>query len=422
MHTSGDASDISATPHSLTSHCENENENSKSSDKLTNKGDRFNDDRDKGDEANEELQLQLPLLSQDHELTKESGNEVEDEDDEYDYTGNDDDDDDSNGPRASSPAIVLFLKETMKSMLSIFSNQSGSFRNISQGFSIIFLFGTILGIVMPHDEHLPNSWYRLVSSIIGYTYFMSWSVSYYPQIITIYENGSIDGLSTDYTIITALNCICYALYNSFFFWDKRIRQQYQDENGGPDTPITVESNDVAFALHGLLVSTLLTIQVAYYNGFRTSPLSKATIILIIVLALTTGTYILCILLHIQGFRWIHFLKGMATLKILLASTGYIPQLMLNYRRKSTDGFNIWNIYLDFGGGLLSTVQIILDSVDLGDLRGGIMGNWAKLVLGMITLCADSAFLIQHNILYRNDPTSASDTRNDYTLCEDHEVV
>ena len=69
------------------------------------------------------------------------------------------------------------MTEKLKSIISIYSDQSGLFRNISQGFSLSALFGTILGIVMPHDENLSNPWYRIVSSIIRYTYFMTWSVS-----------------------------------------------------------------------------------------------------------------------------------------------------------------------------------------------------------------------------------------------------
>jgi len=49
---------------------------------------------------------------------------------------------------------------------------------------------------------------------------------------------------------------------------------------------------------------------------------------------------------------------------------------------------MWSIYLDFGGGLLSIFQLVFDSIDLGDLMGGIMGNWAKLALGVLTLCLD----------------------------------
>ena len=34
-----------------------------------------------------------------------------------------------------------------------------------------------------------------------------------------------------------------------------------------------------------------------------------------------------------------------------------PQVFLNYRRQSTEGWNVHNVLLDFGGGLLSLVQV-----------------------------------------------------------------
>ena len=205
------------------------------------------------------------------------------------------------------------------------------------------------------------------------------------------STGSVSGLSTDFIVLTTLNSLCYAIYNVFFFWNRGIQQEYRDEN--PDTPLIIESNDVAFSIHALIVSLALTIQVAYYNGFRSSPLSRVTIAFLVGFILTSGIYITCILLKIRGCQWIDFLHMMGVLKIVLAASGYIPQLILNSKRKSTKGFNMWNIYLDFGGGLLSMLQLICDSIDLGDLASGIMGNWAKLVLGMITLLADVSLIL-----------------------------
>lgn len=36
---------------------------------------------------------------------------------------------------------------------------------------------------------------------------------------------------------------------------------------------------------------------------------------------------------------------------------YVPQVVLNARRRSTTGWTIWNVILDFTGGLLSVVQV-----------------------------------------------------------------
>lgn len=58
---------------------------------------------------------------------------------------------------------------------------------------------------------------------------------------------------------------------------------------------------------------------------------------------------------------------------------------------------VWNIVLDAVGGVLSIVQLFLDSA-LADAErplNGVLGNISKLVLGLISLCFDAAFITQH---------------------------
>lgn len=44
---------------------------------------------------------------------------------------------------------------------------------------------------------------------------------------------------------------------------------------------------------------------------------------------------------------------------------YLPQVYLNYKRKSTVGWSIANIFLDFTGGSLSLLQQLIDTVARG---------------------------------------------------------
>jgi cystinosin len=74
---------------------------------------------------------------------------------------------------------------------------------------------------------------------------------------------------------------------------------------------------------------------------------------------------------------------------------YIPQVILNYRRKSTIGWSIWNILLDFTGGVLSVLQLVLDLKDFS----GITGNPAKFGLGFVSIIFDVVFMVQHYCLY-----------------------
>jgi len=77
---------------------------------------------------------------------------------------------------------------------------------------------------------------------------------------------------------------------------------------------------------------------------------------------------------------------------------YVPQVILNYQRKSTEGWSIWQILLDLTGGMLSDLQLVLDSAALQDFSG-ITGNLAKLMLGCVSIVFDAIFITQHYILY-----------------------
>ena len=238
----------------------------------------------------------------------------------------------SNGSQKIQTQISSFLKE----ILDIYSDQSGSCRNISKGLSIAAFFGAFLGIIVPKNTDLPSPVYRYISSMIGYMYFVAWSISFYPQIITNYRKKSTDGLSIDSTILGILNYTSYTIYNAFFFWDETIRQEYKDKHGA-DSEITVMSNDVAFAINGFLILCVTLGQIIYYDGLSKQPISKTCKLIVAGTLLVSMIYIICIFLKLPGFLWIDFLYMMATVKLILTIMTYIPQLYLNYQRKSTKG-------------------------------------------------------------------------------------
>lgn len=312
----------------------------------------------------------------------------------------------------SEGAIMFFIKD----LLSIYADQSGSCIVVSKGISVILAIGVMVGAIVPKDPDLPTPWYRFVSSSIGYIYFFSWSVSFYPQIITNYQKKVTDGVSTDAYILAALNYTCYTLYNVVFYFDGGIRQEYKDRYG-PDAIITVQSNDVAFSIHALVVTFLVVGQITYYGGFRNQPISSITKLIVLAVFLLSFVYIACIYLY--GYLWMDFLYLMASVKLVLTILTYLPQIILNYQRRSTDGWNVWNVIFDCMGGLFSMFQLILDSVDLGDVKGGLVGNWAKLLLGALTIGFDAIFLLQHYFYKFNmdDEHSVEGEDETYTLLE-----
>merc|ERR1711871_1611252 len=76
--------------------------------------------------------------------------------------------------------------------------------------------------------------------------------------------------------------------------------------------------------------------------------------------------------------------------------------MGNWSRKSTGGWNIYNVLLDFTGGLLSTTQLVIDAMAQNDWSG-VQGDPAKFGLGFASMFFDIIFAFQHYCLYR--PTS-----------------
>jgi cystinosin len=89
---------------------------------------------------------------------------------------------------------------------------------------------------------------------------------------------------------------------------------------------------------------------------------------------------------------------------------YVPQAWMNYKRKSTEGWSIGNILLDFTGGLLSVLQMFLLSINYNDWSS-IFGSPTKFGLGFFSILFDILFIIQHYILYRTNSFNGMRTHN-----------
>ncbi|KAI7828282.1 PQ loop repeat-domain-containing protein [Kickxella alabastrina] len=227
-----------------------------------------------------------------------------------------------------------------------------------------------------------------ISTVLGWTYFVAWSVSFYPQIILNYRRKSVEGLSIDFLIYNVYGFACYALFNTAFYFSKSIQDEYSHRNNGHSH--LVRANDLFFSYHALLLSLTTFLQSLYYK--RTSTQRASTVSISYFLLTLTG---LLVLLACGsggdaaagvGGKW-------GVYEVVLVK--YVPQIWLNYCRQSTVGWSVHNILLDFTGGCLSFVQLFLDAIREGDV-GGVWGN---------PVGFDLVFLVQHYVLYteRYDP-------------------
>lgn len=271
-----------------------------------------------------------------------------------------------------------------------FTDDSGDFREICKGFGFIFLLGFILGIsVPPNTNQFNTDWYPYLSSILGYTYFVAWSISWYPQLILNMKRRTTEGLSVDLVTLNVLGFAAYATFNSAFFWSDKIKEEYRGTHDGQEN--LIQSNDVAFSLHAILMSSITLCQIGYYDGFRQRPPAKLTIAFVGIAIVIS--YVYALLIESQKkedveqhprLTWMNFLYWLSYLKLAITTIKYCPQAFLNYSRKSTIGWNIWGVILDFSGGILSLMQLVLDCWNLGDFSG-ITGDIPKFLLSWLSI-------------------------------------
>ena len=291
--------------------------------------------------------------------------------------------------------------------LSPLMDEKGNPLSIVMGLFSIALCGTIIGSVMPKAKEFHSVAYSYLSSCLGYTYFFAWSISFYPQAITNYRRKTTQGLSVEFSSLNVLGFACYSAYNVVLFFSSEVQELYKHRYNSEQIP--VQSNDVAFVLHALLLSSITLYQILHYDGMaRARQMSKTILTMMgLIMAVAVGGAVL-VVGGFWGVNWLDYIYALSLCKIVVTLVKYMPQVYLNWKRKSTAGWSIWQILLDLTGGFLSNLQLVLDCAALSDFSG-ITGNVAKLILGQASIFFDVIFCLQHYVLYPSSPPRSIDT-------------
>lgn len=88
-----------------------------------------------------------------------------------------------------------------------------------------------------------------------------------------------------------------------------------------------------------------------------------------------------------------YVYALSYCKVFITLIKYVPQVYLNYERKSTKGWNVWNVILDISGGIFSVLQLVGDCLALKDWTG-LTNDLPKFFLGALSIFFDVGFLIQ----------------------------
>lgn len=208
----------------------------------------------------------------------------------------------------------------------------------------------------------------IISSIVGWVYFVAWSISFYPQIFINCKRKSVTGLSFDFLALNFMGHTLYAIFNICLYWVPYIENQYFERHPKGLNPVLL--NDVFFSIHASVI-TLFTIGQCFVyerGNQRVSYTAQGF------LAFFSLTIIVTVVLSIvEKMPWLDFLYTISYIKLAITLLKYVPQAVLNYRRKSTVGWSIGNILLDFTGGILSMLQMIMNAYNFSKI-------WSFLVI------------------------------------------
>ncbi|KAK5993247.1 Cystinosin-like protein [Cladobotryum mycophilum] len=266
---------------------------------------------------------------------------------------------------------------------------------------------------------------RFLSGLFGWIYFIWWSASFYPQPLLNYDRKSTTGTTVDFPLINCLGYLAYSISNIAFYYSPLIRSQYAARYH--NTTPTVQFNDVTFAVHALILSIITASQYFLSSAwsFGPNPGNKPSRFILgifgggILGVLTTLLIVGTTPSGDPSIDWceLDVIYAIGYVKVVVTLVKYTPQILANRRNKSTQGWSIWQILLDVGGGILSLSQLGIDSYLLRDWSG-ITGNPIKLAIGNASLVFDSIFMVQHYILYNKK--SVSDPESEALLEEDRQ--
>jgi len=234
-----------------------------------------------------------------------------------------------------------------------------------------------------------------ISAVIGWIYFVAWSVSFYPQIYENWRRKSVVGLNFDFLSLNIVGFVLYSLFNCGLYWIKEVEDEYMRRFPTGLNPVQI--NDIVFALHAT-VATAVTIGQCFFYERGNQRVSWTARGILSVFAVFV--FISLILASTDVIKWLDFLTYCSYVKLTITLIKYVPQAFMNYRRKSTEGWSIGNILLDFTGGILSMLQMILNAYNYNDWES-IFGDPTKFGLGLFSVVFDILFIIQHYWLYRH---------------------
>ncbi|XP_050942252.1 cystinosin homolog isoform X4 [Cucumis melo] len=208
---------------------------------------------------------------------------------------------------------------------------------------------------------------EIIYGVLGWSSIICWVLASYPQVILNFRRKSVVGLSFDYLILNFTKQSSYLIYNATLFFSTTVQKQYFDKYG--------------------------------YDQRGSQKVSKAAIAILVAVWFFAGA---CFFMALPTHSWLWLVSIFNSIQVFMTVIKYSPQAFLNFTRKSTVGFSIGNIVLDFSGGVATLAQMSVQSVDQGSWVN-FLGNIGKPLLALtvlqVSIAFDLIFFYQHFVLY-----------------------
>ncbi|KAF5306128.1 hypothetical protein FQR65_LT07404 [Abscondita terminalis] len=200
-------------------------------------------------------------------------------------------------------------------------------------------------------------WFSVVT-LWAYSFLLG--LAYYPQIYINYRRKSVIGLSFDFILLSAIE---YAIFFLFYIGLNYLSQRKESNFFTQPNHLTqYKPNGVVYSVHGVAMFGIILAQCFFYDKTKRNILSYSKIA--IALTIIFVTFLLAwgdFELH-QILKWLY-----ATLVVLISVSKFIPQIVLNYKHKSTKGLSKSLIYMKTVAGFLILIQLFMDSLNFGNV-------------------------------------------------------
>lgn len=161
------------------------------------------------------------------------------------------------------------------------------------------------------------------SDVVGWVYFVAWSISFYPQTYSNWRRRSVIGFHFDFLSLNVVGFFMYSVFNVCLFWSPAIKLQYFSRHPFGVNP--VQLNDVIFSIHALAACLIQVAQCCVYERGDQQVSRTAKGILGVIGVLSA---VMVVLSAAAVMQWLDFLYYVSYVKLFITLIKYIPQVCL----------------------------------------------------------------------------------------------